>query len=870
MNRQMLMLGNNGMILPDTTPPPTVAPSTIPSNNSVVPINPVIPMPVPPKKTIETLPLQPNRQTPVLAGPNGLLISMGIVPGVSTITTGGVVAAAGVSTPVGMMTPSGVRLPNGVVNNAAVIKACAMHPGCSAARPCGLTPGCGMMVPTAMVSNNAVQLASALQSPGVAGGIMQAGGMAVNRYAYPNAYPTPNQPMNGLTMSGFPQAGYPPIGYAPSGYSRSNRLAAEAGLINTAGMFSEEEEEEPQAEEAEAEIKSSMPLPRFHPVPTKPVFQRSEGLPVTPRTGKTTASGNTAAKTTSMNSKNSKVKANVNDSKRLFSDEALNEAMEQAYLEGMAAAMEEVEEELDMRSEDLAAQSEELVALSSEELVGQSEESEKTKMQEKILEQAQKLQMKIEKQKELELQIHRNALHQEARRIAVQTAEEQAAREAVREREIREESEREMAVREQAIRNEAAKEIAIHKQMIRDEAVRERAVQEQAMQSQLAQQNQLLESARIQQALMTQSQTPTPQTVQPVNYNYNRNPATGGREMIASAFEFLKGNGQRMNPQMMNQPPMSQSPMNQQTNPQPVLNRIRSPNNISMGNINAGQSATPPNIIIPQPQQYAGAGVMGGAGAGYAVPATRSIPQTMLFNGMPNNNGMANNNGMPNNNGMANTPSISGFGLFQSAKSTGTNLLSAMSGVISPFSGLLGSDTPNGRNQMFSVPRSIPVVQQVPPSRSVPAVQQFPPVQQVPSSRSVPVGQQTVHNTPHTPPTNLSPQKVNVSRMSATPSNKIPIPQLTDNSLLYSRPDDEELFPEHDLSVVHTKSATMNKRVPLSVSSKTTTEESDLSVPGLPQKPPTKSKTMTKPKRMIEVDDEEETSMIRQANFVDR
>jgi hypothetical protein len=741
MNQQMLMLGNNGMVLPGIATTPS---ATMPSN---------FPTPIPSKKTIETPPvqsppIQPNSKTPALAGPNGLLISMGIVPGVSTITTGGVVAAAGVTTPAGMMTPVGVKLPNGVVNNAVVIKACAGHSGCTAARPCGLTPGCGMMVPVAMVSNNAVQLASALQSSGVAGGIMQAGGIAGvatnNRFAYPMA----NQPINGLTMSGFPQTGYPPIGYAPTGYSRHNGLVAEAGLINTEETIDENEEEELQFEEEE--IKSSMPLPRFHPVPTKPVFQRSEGLPVTPRTGnskKTTVSGKTSA-----------------NSKRIFSDEALNEAMKQAYLEGMAAAMEEVEEELDIRSEELTAQSEEL---------------ENKEMQEKILEQAQKLQVKIEKQKELELQIHQDALRKEARRIALQTAEDQATRE----REIREQTEREIAIREQAIRNEAAKEVAAQKQLIRDEAAREIAAQEQAMQAQLAQQNQLWESAQIQQALMTRPQTPTPQAVQPVTYNMN--PTTSGREMIASAFSFLRGNGQRMNP-----------PINQQTNPQPAMNRIRSPN------------------VVTNQEQY----------TEYAIPTTRQMPQTMPLNGMPNN--------------MVNNAPISGVGLLQSAKSAGTNLLSVMGGAISPFSGLLGSDAPNVRPQ-------------------------------IPASRSVPVTHQAVHNTRQT---NLPPQQ-NVSRISATPpptttTSKIPIPQLTDNSSLHSYPDEEELFPEHNSSALRAKPATMNKRIPLSASSKSSVEKSDILVPELPQKPPTKSKTITRPKRIIEVDDEE-TSMIRQANFIE-
>ncbi|MDR1270148.1 MAG: hypothetical protein LBK82_11545 [Planctomycetaceae bacterium] len=823
MNQQMLMLGNNGMVLPNTA----TAPSTMLPNPNI----PAVPTPIPPKRTIETPPIQPTTpKTPVLAGPNGLLISMGIVPGVSTITTGGVVAAAGVTTPVGIMTPAGVRLPNGVVNSNAVIKACAMHPGCTAARPCGMTPGCGMMVPVAMVSNNAVQLASALQFPGIAGGIMQAGGMPVgtanNRFAYPN--PMMNQPVNGLTMNGFSQAGYPPIGYAPTGYSRHNRLAVE-GLIETGENT---EEEEPQTEEPETEIKSSMPVPRFHPIPTKPVFQRSEGLPVSPRTGNnkktTTSSGKTISQTTFKTTvgKSMTDEPTAVNSKRFFSVEALNEAMEQAYLEGMSAAMDEVEEELDMRSGELTAQSEEL---------------EKNKMQEKILEQAQKLQAKIEKQKELELQIQQDALRKEARRIAAQTTEEQE----IREQEIREEAAREMAVRERVIREEAAREIA---------------AQEQALQAQLAQQTQLWESAGMQQALMTQPQTvsipqtyptrQTPQTVQPVNYNMNMNTninsPTGGKELIASAVDFLRGNGQRMNQQ-------------------PPANRMRLPNQNQPMIMN--QPMMTSNSVTQQNARYA------------IQPAQQRFPQTMPFNSMPN--GISNDimpNGMPNN--MPNTATISGFGLLQSAKSTGTNFLSTISGVMSPFSGLLGSDMPNVRQQGQVVPRPISATRPIPMSQQIPMGQQVPVSQTVPVNqlanqlinqpvnqpvpRSGTVAQQTVRNVRQT-----GVLQKNGSPIPATPP-KVPIPQLSQNYSSQYCPDCPEPLPEHDSSVRHTASVTMNKRIPFPMSQKTFEEESDIFVPELPQKPPTKSKTITKPKRIIEVDDEEETSMIRQANFIDR
>ncbi|MDR2116650.1 MAG: trichohyalin-plectin-homology domain domain-containing protein [Planctomycetaceae bacterium] len=734
MNQQMLMLGNNGMVLSGAT----TAPSTMLPNNPAIPHTPTIPTPVPPKKTIETPPIQPTTpKTPVLAGPNGLLISMGIVPGVSTITTGGVVAAAGVATPVGIMTPSGVQLPNGVVNHNAVIKACAMHPGCTAARPCGMTPGCGMMVPVAMVSNNAVQLASALQIPGVAGGIVQAGGMPVgiaNNYANNYfAYPMLNQPVNGLTMSGFAQTGYPPIGYAPNGYSRHNRLAAETGLINA--KENDDEEEEEQSEENETEIKSPMPLPRFHPLPTKPVFQRSEGLPVLPRNSNNngnnkslTVPKKTSTRTNTRTSMNTTIgesasdKSIVSNSTRIFSEEALNEAMEQAYLEGMSAAMEEVGEELDMRSDKLIAQP-----------IIRQEDSEKANMQEKILEQAQKLQMKIEKQKEFELQSYQNELRKEARRIAAQTTEEQA-------------------IREQAIREEAAREMAIRERVIREEAAREIAAQEQAMKIQLAQQNQLAKQ----------------------NMGY----------------------------------------------------------------------------VMPPNQQM--------------------LQQTIPFNNMPNTM----TNIMPNM-GTVNTTPMSGLGFLQSAKSTGTNLLSTVTGILSPFSGLLGSEVPNVRTQGQVLSRSVPVGQQI-ITQQIPASQ---PVSQ-PVSRSGTVAQKTTQKTAQNiRQTNmLSKNTTQNAPRNPTAPPKIPIPQLPGKSSLQYYSDDQESLSEQDLSAYHNNSANnsankslaKNKQVPFSVSQKTSEKESGVFMQELPQKPPTKAKTIPKPQRIINADHEEESSMIHQVNFVDR
>jgi hypothetical protein len=288
------------------------------------------------------------------ATPPGTLVSRGIVPGASAITTGGMVAAIGVATPAGTMTPVGVRLPNGMVSNNAVLRACMMTPNCTAAHPCGLTPNCGGAVAINLVANNAIALASALQAQGVASGVMQAGGMGML------ANPMTNQPINGITMSGYPQAGYPPIGYAPTGYAPGYPRYA-AGMI-----VGETEEEEPETEEiVQPETRSAMPVPRFHPIPSKPAFQRSEGMAPTPEPQRTVAKPTTTAMT----------------EQNGVSEKELEAALDRAYLEGVSAAMGEVERKLEEKRQMAAT----------------------AKLQEKILQQAEYVQQQLDEQERLQM-----------------------------------------------------------------------------------------------------------------------------------------------------------------------------------------------------------------------------------------------------------------------------------------------------------------------------------------------------------------------------------------------------------------------------------------------------------------------------------
>ena len=303
---------------------------------------------------------------PTLAGPSGTLISMGIVPGVSTITSGGLVAAVGVKTPAGMMTPVGVQMPNGAFNNTAVLRACGLTPNCNAARPCGATPNCGGLVTLASVSNNAVSLASALSSAGAQGGIINAGGGMVPVGGNINGTlvnPISGQPHYGLSMNGIPQVGYPPIGYTPSGYSPKYPRFDGLGIGMSPEQYAQmlqmnEEAEEPEPQAESPVTKSQMPVPRFHPVPSKPAFQRSEGIPV----GRKTADGR----------RQTAEIIDGNEGSRITEEE-----LKRAYLEGMAAAMEEVENEL-------AAVEEK-----------REQKRETAQMQAKVLNQARELQERI-------------------------------------------------------------------------------------------------------------------------------------------------------------------------------------------------------------------------------------------------------------------------------------------------------------------------------------------------------------------------------------------------------------------------------------------------------------------------------------------
>ncbi|MDR2762697.1 MAG: hypothetical protein LBB88_08870 [Planctomycetaceae bacterium] len=401
----------NGLTLPSLTLPSLPITSTPVISNSPTPIStpPNVPNPNGNNNNNNngTSP-KPNPPKPAtIAGPNGILVSMGIVPGVSAINGGGYVAASGVATPQGLvMTPNGIQLPNGTVNTQMVIKVCGSHPRCSPSHPCGMTPNCGIAVPVGLVSNNAAPLAAEIiarnaQNNGVVnanvigngGGVGGIGvgvgvGNIYNGYPNYNGYNGYNSYGNVLQVNGIsPQNFRNGINYAanpnrnsiPNNFNSANINSSNYPQLsnNTAAYRTppplqpelsdnEQMEDENPDDENENSIdettitnqgkKSSMPLPRFHSVPTEPTFNRRKGIPV-----QKISDENAINKVSQNHYKNN-------------ADTTDTTAIERAYLEGMVTALDEIENELD----------------------SQADKFENAKIKNLALEKAEKLQAKID------------------------------------------------------------------------------------------------------------------------------------------------------------------------------------------------------------------------------------------------------------------------------------------------------------------------------------------------------------------------------------------------------------------------------------------------------------------------------------------
>jgi hypothetical protein len=129
------------------------------------------------------------------------------------------------------------------------------------------------------------------------------------------------------------------------------------------------------------ETRSAMPVPRFHPIPSKPAFERSEGMMPTPKAQRSIAKPTTTAK-----------------AEPQVSEQEMEAALDQAYLEGVSAAMDDVERKLEAKRQAAA----------------------KVKLEEKILQQAESVQKQIEEQEKLQqlvMQNERQLRQQQAARM---------------------------------------------------------------------------------------------------------------------------------------------------------------------------------------------------------------------------------------------------------------------------------------------------------------------------------------------------------------------------------------------------------------------------------------------------------------------
>ncbi|HBT77073.1 MAG TPA: hypothetical protein DEB39_09135 [Planctomycetaceae bacterium] len=286
----------------------------------------------------------------------------------SAVPGGGIAAGSGMI-PIGSVVPAGGILPRGgiVGINGMIHRSCGLTPQCSAARPCGLTPQCGVLVPPGMAQQNVILLAGAMGIPANAGAVgmgalglgsgaspqrvsptgntggLVTGGSVTGAMLSPGGVqvspggmmvtadgrmvnPAQAQIVQGLTMSGYPQTGYPPIGYAESGYSpgypRQNALQLDVEEGYLEAEVAQAAPKTPQ-KEAETAAKSSMPAPRHHPLPTRPTFERSQGLS---NLQKEPSKSKAVAKT-----------ALSENTRKEKSDQTA--VIQQAYLQGMIAMM---------------------------------------------------------------------------------------------------------------------------------------------------------------------------------------------------------------------------------------------------------------------------------------------------------------------------------------------------------------------------------------------------------------------------------------------------------------------------------------------------------------------------------------------------
>lgn len=227
----------------------------------------------------------------------------------------------------GVVLPPGGSLPAGgmVVAGGAVLRPCGMLPQCTASTPCRSHPQCGVMVPAMVAQQNAAFLASAHATSLGSGNGLGTGlypsfiagtgitGTGITGTGMAGIGTMGQQGSQGMVVAGGPAM--------TSSYATSYTAAPNEGPIGYPMMRPQDEVIDAVAQKSDAAgdnpERVPMPSPRFHSVPTRPTFQRSQGMA------------------------NRDIASREADTTTSTANPAANAALQRAYIRGMYAAMQQ-------------------------------------------------------------------------------------------------------------------------------------------------------------------------------------------------------------------------------------------------------------------------------------------------------------------------------------------------------------------------------------------------------------------------------------------------------------------------------------------------------------------------------------------------
>jgi hypothetical protein len=179
-------------------------------------------------------------------------------------------------------------------------------------------------------------------------------------------------PMAGMQMGGMPTGSIQMVGHP----GHPGHPGHQVGMVGGAAGATEIDDMHERHEREEAvrpETRSQMPVPRFHPIPTQPVFQRSEGMTTTLQSQTLPPQQPVAA-----------------TERRAMSEAELAAALDRAYLEGVSAAMDEIERKME----------EQRLAVAT------------ARLQERILQQAESVQRQLDEQERTQLLAMQRSQHE--------------------------------------------------------------------------------------------------------------------------------------------------------------------------------------------------------------------------------------------------------------------------------------------------------------------------------------------------------------------------------------------------------------------------------------------------------------------------